>query len=359
MLALADLRMDYPLGNRTVPALQGISLEVAAGEFFTLLGPSGCGKTTALRSIAGLETPTGGGIRIAGKVVFSADQGLNVPPNRRDIAMVFQSYAIWPHMTVGANVAFPLETMPLSRAERRERVRRALELVGLAGHADRPAPLLSGGQQQRVALARALVKNAQLLLLDEPLSNLDAKLREQMRDELRDLQRRVGTTTIYVTHDQDEALAMSDRIALMRDGKIVETGSPEDLYLRPRKRFTAEFLGRTVILSGTPKASRANGHALETSIGLVVAAVGADLAARARSVMFRPEHILLRDDGTAGENAWPGIVMARRFAGRLVDYTVMVNDTAIPVQTTSATMPPVGANVTVSIPSERCVLLDE
>jgi len=198
-----------------------------------------------------------------------------------------------------------------------------------------------------------------LLLLDEPLSNLDAKLREQMRDELRDLQRRVGTTTIYVTHDQDEALAMSDRIALMRDGKIVETGSPEDLYLRPRKRFTAEFLGRTVILSGTPKASRANGHALETSIGLVVAAVGADLAARARSVMFRPKHILLRDDGTAGENAWPGIVMARRFAGRLVDYTVMVNDTAIPVQTTSATMPPVGANVTVSIPSERCVLLDE
>jgi iron(III) transport system ATP-binding protein len=359
MLALADLRMDYPLGDRTLPALQGISLEVAAGEFFTLLGPSGCGKTTVLRSIAGLETPTGGAIRIAGEVVFSATQGINVAPNRRDISMVFQSYAIWPHMTVGANVAFPLETMPLSRAERSEHVRRTLELVGLAGYAERPAPQLSGGQQQRVALARALVKNAQLLLLDEPLSNLDAKLREQMRDELRDLQRRVGTTTIYVTHDQDEALAMSDRIALMRDGRVVETGSPEDLYLRPRKRFTAEFLGRTVILSGTPKESSANGHALQTSIGVVVAAVGADLAARARRVMFRPEHILLREDGAAGENAWPGIVTARRFAGRLVDYTVMVNETAIPVQTTSATMLPVGANVTMSIPSERCVLLEE
>jgi len=246
MLTLSELRMDYPLGYGTVAALQGISLEVAAGEFFTLLGPSGCGKTTVLRSIAGLETPTGGAIRIAGDTVFSAEQGINVPPNRRDISMVFQSYAIWPHMTVGANVAFPLEGTRLSRAERNAEVQRALDLVGLGGHAERPAPLLSGGQQQRVALARAFVKNAKLLLLDEPLSNLDAKLREQMRDELRDLQKRVGTTTVYVTHDQDEALAMSDRIAMMRDGRVVEIGSPEDLYLRPRKRFTAEFLGRTV-----------------------------------------------------------------------------------------------------------------
>jgi iron(III) transport system ATP-binding protein len=359
MLALTDLRKDYPLGNRTLPALQGISLNVAAGEFYTLLGPSGCGKTTALRSIAGLETPTSGSIRIAGELVFSAEQAINAPPNRRDISMVFQSYAIWPHMTVGENVAFPLETMPLSRAERNEQVRRVLELVGLGGHAGRPAPLLSGGQQQRVALARALVKNAQVLLLDEPLSNLDAKLREQMRDELRDLQRRVGTTTVYVTHDQDEALAMSDRIALMRDGCIVEIGTPEDLYLRPRKRFTAEFLGRTIILSGIAKGNCANGFALQTSIGTVVAAVGVDLAARARSVMFRPVHVLLGDGRASGDNIWPGIVTARHFAGRLVDYTVMVNDTAIPVQTTSATLLPVGADVTVSIPSERCVLFDE
>jgi iron(III) transport system ATP-binding protein len=354
MLALDQVRMDYALGDRAVPALRGVDLEVAAGEFFTLLGPSGCGKTTALRSIAGLETPTGGRISIGGEAVFDAATGLNLPPNRRDISMVFQSYAIWPHMTVGANVAFPLETMPLSRAERATRVREALELVGLGGYAERPAPLLSGGQQQRVALARALVKNAKILLLDEPLSNLDAKLREQMRDELRSLQRRVGTTTVYVTHDQDEALAMSDRIALMRAGEIVETGTPEQLYLRPRKRFTAEFLGRTVILTGTPVDG-----GLRTAVGIVKADGGAGLAGGAKNVMFRPEHIRLSAEAPQGDNTFAGVVTERRFAGRLVDYTVTVNGVALPVQTTSATMLPDGQAVAVSIPRERCVLLDE
>ncbi|HKU84765.1 MAG TPA: ABC transporter ATP-binding protein [Casimicrobiaceae bacterium] len=359
MLTLQALQMEYPLGGRLIPVLKGIQLDVAAGEFFTLLGPSGCGKTTALRSVAGLETPTGGSIRIDDSVVFDAAGGVNVPPNRREISMVFQSYAIWPHMTVGQNVAFPLETMPLSSAERDERVRNALEMVGLGGFVNRPAPMLSGGQQQRVALARALVKHAKLLLLDEPLSNLDAKLREQMRDELRQLHHRVGTTAIYVTHDQDEALAMSDRIALIREGTIVEIGTPENLYLRPKRRFTAEFLGRTVVLAATPSGPSGIGYAVQTPIGKVTAAVGAELGERVRAVVFRPDHIQLREGALAGDNAWPGRVTARNFSGRLVDYTVTVGDTPIPVQTGSTSLVPIGADVTLSVPVERCVLLDE
>ncbi len=359
MITVSDLRNEYQLGTGRLHALKGINLDVAAGEFFTLLGPSGCGKTTALRSIAGLERPTGGAIAIDGRPVFSAAGGIHVPPNRRDIAMVFQSYAIWPHMTVGQNVAFPLETMPITRAERTERVRRALDLVGLGDQMDRPAPLLSGGQQQRVALARALVKGAKVLLLDEPLSNLDAKLREQMCRELRALQRRLGTTTVYVTHDQDEALSMSDRIALMRDGLVIEIGTPEDLYLRPRRRFTAEFLGRAVVLPGTPANAGGAGQAMITPLGTVVAAVGREIGERARFVVFRPEHAVLRAPGPAGENIWRGRIAFRHFSGRIMEYGVTINGIEIPVHARSGEQFAPGDVVDAFVAPAHCILLEE
>ncbi len=227
--------------------VRGVGFAVEAGEFFTILGPSGCGKTTTLRCIAGLEEPSAGDIEIGGRLAYSQARGIGVPTAKRDIGMVFQSYAIWPHMTVGENVAFPLEAQRVPAAEIRRRVDDALALVGLDGLAARPAPLLSGGQQQRVALARAIIKGASLLLLDEPLSNLDAHLREQMRRELRDLQRRIGITTIYVTHDQEEALSLSDRIAIMQDGAIAELDTPGRLYFAPRTAFTAQFIGHAEV----------------------------------------------------------------------------------------------------------------
>src|SRR5262245_58127938 len=225
-------------------AVNTLSLEAKAGEFLTLLGPSGCGKTTTLRLIAGLERPDRGEIHLGDRLLSSATTGLFVPPERRGMGMVFQSYAIWPHMTVFENVAFPLRELRRPRTEIRERVMAILNTVGLGALADRPAPMLSGGQQQRVALARALVSNPQVLLLDEPLSNLDARLREEMRFELRDMQARLGITSIFVTHDQAEAMTLSDRIIVMHAGRVEQGGRPEDVHQRPRTRFVMDFLGR-------------------------------------------------------------------------------------------------------------------
>ncbi|HUB94518.1 MAG TPA: ABC transporter ATP-binding protein, partial [Stellaceae bacterium] len=218
MISIRDLAMTYRTAQGETQAVRGVSLEIKPGQFYTLLGPSGCGKTSILRCVAGLEHPDAGEILIGGEVVFSSTRGTWIPPHNRNIGMVFQSYAIWPHMTVFENVAFPLrhKRPRVARAEIRERVLKALALVHLDGLEQRPAPYLSGGQQQRLALARALVSEPRVLLLDEPLSNLDAKLRADMRIELRELQHRLGITSLYVTHDLEEALAMSDRIVVMR-----------------------------------------------------------------------------------------------------------------------------------------------
>src|SRR6478736_555836 len=218
-------------------AVDRVNLSVEHGEFVTLLGPSGCGKTTTLRMVAGLEQNTAGRISIGDRVVSDAAAGFFVPPDHRQLGMVFQSYAIWPHMTVFDNVAYPLRIRRRPRSEIRERVQAALRLVEMEGFADRPAPALSGGQQQRVAIARALVFEPEVLLLDEPLSNLDARLRAQMGDEFRSLQKRLGITTLYVTHDQDEAMALSDRVVLMRSGKILQVGPPQDIYQRPNSEI--------------------------------------------------------------------------------------------------------------------------
>jgi iron(III) transport system ATP-binding protein len=226
--------------------------DVAKGDFFTLLGPSGCGKSTTLQCIAGLESPDEGEIEMDGELVLCTRRKLLVPANRRNIGMIFQSYAIWPHMTVFDNVAFPLVhgQHQVRGIDVKRRVMRALDMVQLADYAERPSPHLSGGQQQRVALARALVHEPRLLLLDEPLSNLDAKLRDAMRVELRLLVKALGITTVFVTHDQLEAMSMSDQIALMRSGKVVQLGPPREVYLRPNSAFTADFMGRSNMIAG-------------------------------------------------------------------------------------------------------------
>jgi ABC-type Fe3+/spermidine/putrescine transport system ATPase subunit len=234
----------------TSTAVDGSNLAVERGETFTLLGPSGCGKTTTLRMVGGLERPDAGRIVYQDRVVADPARNLFVPPHKRNMGMVFQSYAIWPHMSVFDNVAYPLRVRGVAPAERRARVERVLGLVGLSGLGERQGPMLSGGQQQRVALARALVYEPDLLLLDEPFSNLDAKLRNQMRIEVRLLQRSLGITVLFVTHDQIEALTLSDRIAVMNAGRIEQVGTPADLYDRPASPFVRDFLGQTVAIRG-------------------------------------------------------------------------------------------------------------
>jgi ABC-type Fe3+/spermidine/putrescine transport system ATPase subunit len=233
-----------------VLAVDGLDLEIREGEFFTLLGSSGCGKTTTLRMLGGLEKPNRGEIYLGERCLVSYGQGVFVKPERRDMGMVFQSYALWPHMTVFENVAYPLKLRGMKRPLVREKTRAALELVGLGGLEERPVPALSGGQQQRVALARALVFSPRVLLLDEPLSNLDARLREDMRGELKALQQRVGVTVLFVTHDQIEALSLSDRIGIMNRGRLEQVGTPEEVYYKPATPFARDFLGRIFALSG-------------------------------------------------------------------------------------------------------------
>jgi ABC-type Fe3+/spermidine/putrescine transport system ATPase subunit len=245
-LRIQDL---YKTFDRVI-AVNGLSLEIREGEFFTLLGSSGCGKTTTLRLVGGLEKADGGEIHLGDRCLVSESRRLFIKPEKRDMGMVFQSYALWPHMTVFENVVYPLKLRGIRGREAEKNVSEVLGLVGLAGLEERPAPSLSGGQQQRVALARALVFSPKVLLLDEPLSNLDAQLREEMRRELKNLQQRLGITVLFVTHDQIEALSLSDRIAIMKTGQLEQVGNPEEVYYRPATPFVRDFLGKTFLLPG-------------------------------------------------------------------------------------------------------------
>jgi iron(III) transport system ATP-binding protein len=311
VITVSDLGKDFVGEEGLVHAVDGISFQVPTGKLMTLLGPSGCGKTTTLRCLAGLERPDRGEIVIRDRAVVSTARGIFIPVHKRKIGMVFQSYAIWPHMTVMENVCYPLGEMRLNAQEKLERGNAALALVGLEGLENRPSPNLSGGQQQRVALARALVGEPEVLLLDEPLSNLDAKLRETMRSELRALQQRLGITTVYVTHDQTEALSMSDFVCVMSHGKIVEQGTPRELYEMPKSRFVAEFLGMTNFISRCP-------HGCKIAAG----------DSRGESFLsIRPEDIEVRRPAGAAQNSsWRGEVTRALFMGSHTHCEIKVED---------------------------------
>jgi ABC-type Fe3+/spermidine/putrescine transport system ATPase subunit len=332
-MRLAGLSKVYPGSSR--PAVDGLSLEVQPGEFVTLLGPSGCGKTSTLRIVAGLEEADTGTVHFGHRVIVDTARGFSVRPDKRRLGMVFQAYAIWPNMTVAQNVAFPLKAQHVPRGQIRARVEEALALVGMSGFEDRPAPMLSGGQQQRVALARAIVTGPELLLLDEPFSNLDAKLREQLRIEMKLLQRRLGIAVLFVTHDQVEALALSDRVAVMRSGVIQQQGTPRDLYERPASEFVRDFIGTTILFSGELRSSSAESAqvALAGAPGCVLS--GSPLAGTAHPagqsvrVAVRPEDISIApagDDLSRPATAMDGRVLAALFVGEHVEYQVDVTD---------------------------------
>ncbi len=309
-----------------VTAVDRISFEVRRGEHMTLLGPSGCGKTTTLRALAGLEKPASGEIRIDGRAVFSSRRGINVPAEQRQLPMVFQSYAIWPHMTVFDNVAYGLRLRRLPAAQIGERVRAALELVRLADLARRSAADLSGGQQQRVALARCLAVSPAVLLLDEPLSNLDARLRAAMRLEIQALQRQVGLTSVYVTHDQEEALVISDRIIVMNAGRIEQVGTATEIYDTPRNAFVADFVGAANLISGVvrPEYRRDGLIAIETEGKHVVCAAdpGRPLASSA-TVAIRSVYLEFAPTPRPGAvNTWPARIRQRAFLGDALEYVL-------------------------------------
>jgi iron(III) transport system ATP-binding protein len=323
-----------------------ISFTVAPGEFFTLLGPSGCGKTTTLRLLAGLETPDAGEITLAGRCLAAPSRGVWVPIDKRDMGMVFQSYAIWPHLTVFENVAFPLRVRRQPKPVIQKRVREALELVGLAGLEERGATELSGGQQQRVALARAIVYTPALLLLDEPLSNLDVKLREQMRAELHALHRRLNLAVVYVTHDQGEALALSDRIAVVNQGRLEQVGMPIEVYERPSTRFVGDFLGRTVILKGSLRSEAARSWVDVEGQGRILAPSDARFGdGEPLRVLSRPEDITLLPMGEVGPNQILGRIERVAYMGDHLEYTIAAAGRTLVLPATKKEPHVVGAGV--------------
>jgi len=333
-------------------AVNGVSFIVGRGEHVTLLGPSGCGKTTTLRAIAGLEQPTSGSIRIDGHAVFDSAERKNVPTEQRGVSMVFQSYAVWPHMSVFDNVAYGLRVRKQGAAEIKANAERALDLVQMRHLADRGASKLSGGQQQRVALARALAFSPTVVLFDEPLSNLDAKLRAEMRVELRELQRRLDITSVYVTHDQEEALAISDRVIVMNVGCIEQIGTPEAIYNRPTSRFVADFVGSANILKGRLTGA----DTFEAEGGVTLRVLNPQgVSAGAGEVAVRTAYIDLA--ARPGDNQLPGTVRQRMFHGDFVQYIVECACGRLIVRRPPTNLLDEGTAVTLSFAPEHTVLL--
>ncbi len=379
-LVITELKKDYHRGvkNRGKndrPALDGISLTVDEGDFFTLLGPSGCGKTTLLRCIAGLEVPDNGEIRLDDKVLFSSSSRINVPPNRRGLGMVFQSYAIWPHLDVASNVAYPLTVRGrrklYSRAEIDRRVAELLDVIQIGHLAKRKATTLSGGQQQRLAMARALVMEPPVLLLDEPLSNLDTRLREDLRIELTRLQKNLGVTAVYVTHDQSEALAMSSSVAVMKDGSIEQIGRPEELYDYPRTRSVASFLGAANQLAvkviarhsgDTERGTECFRFDLETAWGAPFTAFGripfdaqdrVTAAVRSEGISFSATS----DNGADNPAPWKGVVEAVQFLGEAILYNVRIHDIVLRARCPRDQKFSAGDTVNIQLRAEACTVV--
>jgi iron(III) transport system ATP-binding protein len=341
-------------------AVNNIDLEIRSGTLTTLLGPSGCGKTTSLRCIAGLETPDSGSIEIGDMLVFSKEKNVKIPPNRRKLGMVFQSYAVWPHMTVSENVAFPLKVQKIPEPQIRERVSKSLRTVGLEGFEERHVTQLSGGQQQRVALSRAIVAEPQALLFDEPLSNLDAKLRERMRFEILDLQRKLGITTIYVTHDQAEAMVMSDDIVVMNEGHIMQRGTAEELYNKPENKFVGDFIGLTNFLPGkvTENPGKKKFGTVMTSAGPICASLVKDIeTGKSILVSVRPENVMLSKEQLSGDNVIQGEVKKATFLGNIRDYLICVGKEVIRAQADSDIILKPGEKVYVQLAPEKCIAI--
>ena len=365
MLSVRGLKKTFKTERGVIQAVAGVSFEAPQGQFYTLLGPSGCGKTTTLQCIAGLESPDEGEIELGNTQVFASSRLLDLAAHLRDVGMVFQSYAIWPHMTVYENVAYPLVhgRRKMSSPEVHDRVLKALKLVELETFANRPAPFLSGGQQQRVALARALVDEPKVLLLDEPLSNLDAKLREGMRFELRRLIKRLNITTLFVTHDQIEALSMSDRVAVMFDGRIVQEGTPRQIYLQPENRFVANFVGKVNLFEArvAGRAPRGDGGLLSCNLGELVCGDLAEFGDGDRVLAaIRPEAIVVQKptDSPAdhGNSVVSGRVEACFFYGDHIECQVSVSDEIVNVRSDAYTELAIGERVSLIIPRNRIVL---
>jgi iron(III) transport system ATP-binding protein len=339
-----------------VGAVADLDLTVRPGELVALLGPSGCGKTTTLRLVAGFLAPDSGEIRVGDRVLSSPT--VVIPPERRRMAMIFQSYALWPHMTVAQNVAYGLRFAGVPRPERERRVEAMLQVVQLGGYGARYPGELSGGQQQRVAVARALVVEPEILLLDEPLSNLDASLREEMRFEIRRLHEQFGITTLYVTHDQAEAMVISDRVAVLREGRVVQAGAPRELFEQPRTRFVAEFIGKTNLIDAV-----ADGPASVARGGLRLRVAADGLTERAPAVVsIRPHQIVLGPAGAgapAGPNVLAGSVIRASYLGDTVDYQVRLEGSDVVLRVTGPAPARVRAGelVAVTVPPEACVLL--
>ena len=366
MLEVRNLFAQY-LDDRgtVVKAVENVSLEIPEGKLFTLLGPSGCGKTTTLRSIAGLEKPMRGEISVNGISVFSSSQNIFVQPNKRGFGMVFQSYAIWPHMSVFKNVSFPLEVgkSNLSSQEIKQRVMKVLEAVELAEYHDRDATRLSGGQQQRLALARALVMEPKLLLLDEPLSNLDAKLREKMRYELKKIQRELKITTVYVTHDQSEALALSHEIAVMNNGKVVQVGTPRNIYEKPNSKFVADFVGSINFIQGIVISTIMDQELmiLETEIGtLKVKLVDRYKVGEDVLIGIRPEDVFLSQSPVSQDvnNHYLGSIQSKSFLGEYLDYQLLVNNTLIYARTHPSQLGSTGGKIYLTLDPISCIIIE-
>ena len=346
---------------KDVVAINRIQLEISQGEMLTLLGPSGCGKTTTLRCIAGLETPEEGDIIIDGKPMLS--EGF-VPSSKRGIGMVFQNYAVWPHMKVFNNIVYGLKLQKVSKQDMREKARNVLEMVGLEGLEDRYPSQLSGGQQQRVALARALVTNPKVLLLDEPLSNLDAKLREELRFEIKSLVRRMGITAVYVTHDQAEAMVISDRIAVMDSGNVVQIGTPNEIYQKPANKFVADFIGTMNFIPG---------EILQDSEGLDTVPVRTEISERIRCKVMggaalstgekvyasiRPEDVeILANPSQEKENLFKGTITHRAYLGNFLYFFVTIGDRMIRVQVPHHVPHEEGEELYLFLNPEKCMIL--
>jgi iron(III) transport system ATP-binding protein len=356
-VSVRHLTKTYRTRRGETVALDDVSLEVADGEIVVLLGPSGCGKTTLLRCVAGLETPDAGIVSIQDRTVFDSQRQVQLAPEQRHLSMVFQSYALWPHMTVRDNVAYPLENAGVRRKEAMERVDAVLRVVGLDALATAYPGQLSGGQQQRVALARAIVSNEGVILFDEPLSNLDAKVRERIRVELLALHHDIGFSALYVTHDQTEATALADRLAVMQTGVIAQVGTPTEIYYAPATRYVAGFIGSANELEGTLIDADPSGYRVETSVGTLAAnAVGGAALQRGSrvSVVFRPEHCRIVDNDAAPDaNRLVGIVGRSMFLGSYMEYLIHVGEVPLVLRAMGGDVLAEGLQINISLAHEH------